>query len=676
MGRKRKPVSELTISSAKRKIRNLKQNTLLNNQESSTSNLGKEQLVNKNNIFCDVLPNPSNIEYLDIQIAHSSEINDEETSSCEQESVNVLQSYIKVNDDPIVTEHLKKVLRKLSIKHKFNRTGVSDLLKSLHDFFPKLPLDYRSLLNTPKETPKRIVKPGVYTHINIKRSIQNILRCHKSVQCEILTIDLFIDGVALFKDPKNNKSCWVILGRLSNVCKKVFTIGIYCGLGQPFNFNELIEEMIFDLETLIEQGIVVNEKIFKIQIGNFCLDSPARASVCYVMHHNGYNSCYYCTIKGFHDGTRMTFTTENSSLRTDSSFRERLDPLHHKETSSLIETKTDVRMISQFPPDYLHFSLLGGVKKILRTLFATQKPELHHSYRTVISDRLELCNIFLPSEFHRKIRPLNDVGSYHGNELRLFLLKLGPVVLQNAIPTKYYNHFLYLHIGISILCDLELCLEKNLVAEQLLKVFTKNSTKIYDSSFGVSVIHNLNHLAAAVRNQQKPLDAFSTFPFESFLTPIKDCVRSKRKPLEQIHRRIIEYLENEFEDCNCHDKNEKLKFINMKRNSCCDSVIVNGNVKISSIECRDRFLLTKKREILVCLKIIKSHHDVVFECKELKILGDLYQLPIESRKIDMYVCESTYEGERRKFHLYDIKRKMIGLPHNEKSMVFAPLKCF
>lgn len=197
-------------------------------------------------------------------------------------------------------------------------------------------------------------------------------------------------------------------------------------------------------------------------------------------------------------------------------------------------------MICNFPPDYLHCVLLGSLKKILRALFSSVKPILPVRYSKRVSSLLLQCHDFIPSEIHRKIRPLNDLNAYHGNELRVFLLKIGPVVLKNEIPYEYYRNFLLLHTAISILCDEEFCLSQNLLAEQLLKLFVSDSQIVYGNSFCVSVVHTHVHLAEAVRYQNSCLDEFSTFPFESYLTPIRNLLHGNNKPLQQIHRRLTE----------------------------------------------------------------------------------------------------------------------------------------
>lgn len=60
----------------------------------------------------------------------------------------------------------------------------------------------------------------------------------------------------------------------------------------------------------------------------------------------------------------MTFLGINSSLRTDTNFRNRVDKECYKGDSSLIRLPID--MIKNVLSDYLHVVLLGVVKKLLK----------------------------------------------------------------------------------------------------------------------------------------------------------------------------------------------------------------------------------------------------------------------------------------------------------------------
>jgi hypothetical protein len=65
---------------------------------------------------------------------------------------------------------------------------------------------------------------------------------------------------------------------------------------------------------------------------------------------------------------------------------------------------------------------------------------------------------------------------------------------------------------------------------------------IYGNHHLVNNFHNLLHISDDCINYQGSLDSFSCFPFENYnyLGQIKKSVRSSRKPLAHLNKRIVE----------------------------------------------------------------------------------------------------------------------------------------
>lgn len=304
------------------------------------------------------------------------------------------------------------------------------------------------------------------------------------------------------------------------------------------------------------------------------------------------------------------------------------------------------------------------------------KPLLSTQCRQRVSASLKLCNKFIPSEIHRKCRPIEEVLTFHGNEFRVFLLKVGPIVLRKNVPTIFYKNFLMLHCAITILCDENLCIAKSTVAEKMLQCFIDDCGDVYGDEFVVSVVHACVHLAEAVREQKSPLDEFSTFQFESFMTPIKKYLHTTRAPLQQIHRRIVEMMKaSHIDSLKCSETSKSVVFGAQIDKDRYNSVKVDG-VKISCTDARDRFMLTKGKEIVVCLEIYSENSKPSFKCRELEPLDEFYTIPICSTKLDIYWCSCAYKNASRILTLDQISRKMFAVPFDEFSMVFSPLRRF
>ena len=141
----------------------------------------------------------------------------------------------------------------------------------------------------------------------------------------------------------------------------------------------------------------------------------------------------------------------DAGLRSDVHFDEMQNEEHHLGPSPF--QQLPIVMVSQFPNGYMHLVCLGVVK---RMIWLWMKGLLVNSCRisagtlTQVSDALTHLHSYLPREFNRKDRPLNEVDRWKGSEVCQCLLYTGPVALKNILPVRTYRHFL-LFLG-SIYC--------------------------------------------------------------------------------------------------------------------------------------------------------------------------------------------------------------------------------
>lgn len=157
----------------------------------------------------------------------------------------------------------------------------------------------------------------------------------------------------------------------------------------------------------------------------------------------------------------------------------------------------------------------------------------------LINARIKEASKMFPIEFQRKGKPLGDLENWKAVEFRNFLLYSGPVVLKDILEEKKYGHFLIFHAVIRILCSPSLKQKQIDFADKWLRYFVDQFGVIYGDHHLVYNVHSLMHLANDCRFQG-PLDAFSAFPFESFLGQLKRLLRGTRRPLAQLKRRLSE----------------------------------------------------------------------------------------------------------------------------------------
>lgn len=107
----------------------------------------------------------------------------------------------------------------------------------------------------------------------------------------------------------------------------------------------------------------------------------------------------------------------------------------------------DFDLVSQAPLDSMHLAYLGVVKKIVTQFWLAKTPtqtKLSFSARQIISEKLSSLKAWLPQEFNRKPRGLQECGMWKATEWRSFLLYMGPVVLRKILQQFVYEHFLML----------------------------------------------------------------------------------------------------------------------------------------------------------------------------------------------------------------------------------------
>ena len=143
-----------------------------------------------------------------------------------------------------------------------------------------------------------------------------------------------------------------------------FVIACFTGLNKPLNLKEFLDDFVNEASKLQQDGIFYNDEKKKIQNKKFQL----RDFITGVHFHNGKHSCPKCSQIGTYYKSRVCFSPEIASLRSDNSFENRTDVLYH--SASYLHMKSPleflkVGMVSQFPLDPMHLIDLGVVKKIL-----------------------------------------------------------------------------------------------------------------------------------------------------------------------------------------------------------------------------------------------------------------------------------------------------------------------
>ncbi|KAL4126822.1 hypothetical protein QTP88_011031 [Uroleucon formosanum] len=269
-------------------------------------------------------------------------------------------------------------------------------------------------------------------------------------------------------------------------------------------------DFVTEATFLVENGFQFKNKKIMLKIKILIADTLAKSFILNVKGHSGYYSCTKCCIEGEYHNNGVCFPPIVAKLRNDNDFQNYSDDEYH----------------------------LGVVKKLFK-LWTTDRLSVRLQNRNLclISNRfLKHVSVFVPLEFQRKLRSLMVYKQWKATEFRQLHLYNGPVVLKDVVSIDVYNHFLSLHVAISILSSNELHLKLINYAEELLRHFVISFEVLYGIYNMSHNVYGLLHLADDVK-YHGTLDQFSAFKFENFMQQLKNIIRKSDKLLQQISQR-------------------------------------------------------------------------------------------------------------------------------------------
>ena len=151
----------------------------------------------------------------------------------------------------------------------------------------------------------------------------------------------------------------------------------------------------------------------------------------------------------------------------------------------------------------------------------------------------------LPREFNRKGQSLDNLSNWKAVEFRLFLLYTGPVILQDVLEPRLYDHFLYLHGAILVLSSPNVFRwrvhKRNSwinFADRCLRYYVAHFEDIYGEHHIVYNVHSLIHLAEECFAHGN-LELFSAFIFESYLGYLKSLLKGKHRELSELGNKVV-----------------------------------------------------------------------------------------------------------------------------------------
>lgn len=611
-----------------------------------------------------------------VLINHSNDVDASHTT----EIINTTE--LSLTDSHHTDAYLKNGLKQWAIENKVKHGTVNSLLSFLKTIHPRLPLDARTLLETPSRTPFKELTNGHYYHHGLEFNLTQFILQNNHYEFTDFQIAFNMDGIPLFRSSK--LTMWPILGHLKNISSAPFVVGVFIGKTKPSSVKMYLEDFVNELNKLLTDGLIYDAVTYPVKIHSFVCDSQARAFVKCTKSPGGYSCCDRCTEVGSYFRDKVILKGVNAPKRSDQSFLLKTDSDHHiaSITSPLIEL--NVGLVSKFSLDYMHSVCLGVMRKLLVTWVGGDLPvRLRAGLVDELSLKLVNLKRYVPKEFNRRPRSLRELSYWKATEFRNFLLYFGPVVLKKIIDKSIFEHFMLFHYAISVLVSPFHI--KNIgvdIPQECLKMFVLHCINIYGPQFMIYNIHIMCHLTEDVR-RFGALDVTSAFVFENYLGQLKGMIRSPTNAIQQIHRRLIETTNFSYKIYS--NKLETQFFLKHRNGPLLDNVnrcqqfkrmIYKGtDFEVNSHSIANSTFLTKCGYIAKLKNIIKTPDNKIFLIcqKYLQPYLPLYDYPFSSQNLNIQRICSTRMSENVLYEISDIFVKCMILPYSHCSYVVFPL---
>ncbi|XP_016660140.1 uncharacterized protein LOC107883830 isoform X1 [Acyrthosiphon pisum] len=579
--------------------------------------------------------------------------------------------------------NIEDELRSWVLKFKVSHNSANCILRIIKSAGINVPKDIRTLMKTPTTHVISNIDQGSYIHLGLENMILPILKKYDSLIYslnKVLKIGINLDGLPLSRSSKSQ--LWPILIEFTNcnlLSEYVLPIGIFHGNSKPKSIHEFLNPFLSDLLTLLNCGLNVNGNIYQFEVGHVVCDSPAKSFLLNVKSFNAYFGCTSCTQEGSYINNRMAFLEIESPLRTDESFRSKTQEEYHKGNSPLELLPID--MIKDVCLDYMHNVCLGVTKRLIEFWVKGKKDvRLIEKNKVRISNNLLNLRSYVPSEFSRLPRGLDDIEYFKATELRMFVIHSGLIVLKGNLSKQMYSHFKLFVCALRILITPDICQTLNNLAQSLLNEFVTQYSSLYGAHFVTYNVHSLLHLPMYVK-VHGCLDNFSCFKYENYLQYIKKSIKSAKYPLQEVTNRIME-KQNYFIANNITlDPIVIVKEIKNTTSSpyfCLadrlfEKIFIKDlRVTININNKRDKYIMLKNNDIVIVNNIVQPQNKLGFKLIVQKCMdsSSLFTEPIISSIIGLHTVNPIVLSDNFTVNISDIKYKCFFIYlSNDKAII-------
>lgn len=170
----------------------------------------------------------------------------------------------------------------------------------------------------------------------------------------------------------------------------------------------------------------------------------------------------------------------------------------------------------------MHMADPGITKKMLEYIFNNNSTVvINCDINKVITQQIVFLSPYIPKEFQRKPRGIDELPRWKATEYRKFALYYGPLVLKDHVHDDFYNEFLLFHVAYRLISTPRHYQENVDMADKLLQKFVINFEKFYGECSVVFNVHSLLHLGMHA-SKYGIISNFCAYYFEIFS---KECLQ-------------------------------------------------------------------------------------------------------------------------------------------------------
>lgn len=277
---------------------------------------------------------------------------------------------------------LENKLREWALKNqdKLCLNVVSELLVILRsEGFSNLPRTAQTLLGTHHHRVLSQMKSskctsGEYVYLGIKNGLEKIIS--STYKEDEIKVFVHVDAMQLFNSSRVSVRPLSVKRGHKDYDSRPFAAAIFCGDSKPQNIAEYMDDFIQEANDLISSGLTIDGKTYKFTINGFIADSPARALIKCCKNAGGFYACERCVTRGVSvkvikrgkegTSTKRVYPEINCAHRTDESFRQKEQPMHHQDN-----VDSPLLKLRNFSADLIKkIELVSYANELLRSFLA------------------------------------------------------------------------------------------------------------------------------------------------------------------------------------------------------------------------------------------------------------------------------------------------------------------